>query len=454
VSAPASAGRPAPARLALFAALALAVGVASLALPVTLAYDPWTWMVWGREVTGLELDTTGGPAWKPLPVLVTTPLALAGYLAPSAWLVVARLGSALALLGAYRVGARLAGRIAGFLATGLLVLTPDGGPRFVRLVAEGHTAPWTAALALWAVDRHLAGRPTQAVVLLTVLAWDRPEAWPFLLGAGGWLAWQRPDRRWLVLGLLATVPLLWFAADWWGSGSPLHGADAAQVYSDEAGRLGIALEHVFKAVIAPAWVLALVGAVRSIRDRTRTEAVLVGLALAWMALVVGMSALLGYAALTRFLLPASALLCVVAATTAVELVRAARTPTRRWLVAAGLALVLTPFVLQRVAAIGPLWSDMAERRRVDDDLAEVLDDAGGAGALRACGELAIESANVPRAALAWRAEVPVGEVRRAAGAAQGVVVVRAGGPVERELRAAGAEAMATNDTWTVYRTGC
>ena len=36
-------------------------------------YDPWAWIIWGREVAHLDLVTTTGPSWKPLPVIFTTP---------------------------------------------------------------------------------------------------------------------------------------------------------------------------------------------------------------------------------------------------------------------------------------------------------------------------------------------------------------------------------------------
>jgi hypothetical protein len=51
---------------------------ASLLLPWSLAFDPQAWVVWGRDVLRLDLDTRSGPSWKPLPVLIATPLALAG----------------------------------------------------------------------------------------------------------------------------------------------------------------------------------------------------------------------------------------------------------------------------------------------------------------------------------------------------------------------------------------
>ena len=103
---------------AVVTAACAAVSVASLALPATLAFDPWAWLVWGREVAHLDLDTTGGPSWKPLPVMATTVLAAGGDLAPTLWLVVARTAGLAALVVAYRLAARFAGPAAGAVAAG------------------------------------------------------------------------------------------------------------------------------------------------------------------------------------------------------------------------------------------------------------------------------------------------------------------------------------------------
>ena len=69
-------------------------GIAALSLlaPFEPLYDPWAWLVWGRELAALDLDTGAGPSWKPLPVLVTTLLSPAGGAAPELWLFVARTG--------------------------------------------------------------------------------------------------------------------------------------------------------------------------------------------------------------------------------------------------------------------------------------------------------------------------------------------------------------------------
>ncbi len=429
--------------------IAFVASTAALALPVTLAYDPWTWLVWGREVVRGDLDTTGGPSWKPLPVFVTAPLSALGALAPAVWLVIARTAGLMALAGAFQLGRRLAGAAAGALAALLLVLTPDGGPRFVRLVLEGHTAPWTAALSLWAVERTLAGRPRTAVALLSVLAWDRPEAWPFLLAYVVWCRRARHLSTAAAAAVLLSVPVLWFGGDWIGSGSPFHGADSAQVYADEAGRVGIALEHVIKVVLAPAWAIALIALVRGRRTRDDPVPAMVGLALGWVGLVVGMSALLGYAALTRFLLPAAALLCVSAA---VAMTRASRTSG---VAVVACVLLIAPFAAQRVQAIGRLYDDMADRGRADRELADVIDAAGGIDELRRCPPLTIDTSDVPRAALAWRADLPAREVERARAPYGGTIVAQRHAAVGRALAASDtASLQASSGRWAIYLVGC
>ena len=258
--------------LALPAAACLGLAVVSLVLPATLAFDPWAWLVWGREAVHLELDTTGGPSWKPLPVLAGAVVSLAGDHATTVWLVAARAAGLLALVLAFRLATRFAGPVAGAVGAGLLLLTPDGGPRFLRLVAEGHADTVSATLCLWAVERHLDGRRDQALLLGTGLALMRPEAWPFLGLYAGWLWLRDPGQRRLVEAALVSVPLLWFGGDWWGSGDPWHGADAAQVASGTAAdRFGLAAERAAKAVVPPAWVgpaAALLSAPRR-RDRAR-----------------------------------------------------------------------------------------------------------------------------------------------------------------------------------------
>src|SRR6478736_4786516 len=94
-------------------AACVALAFASLALPSEPSFDPWAWIVWGRELLLFDLDTTGGPSWKPLPVLFTAafaPFSLIDEGIPAAlWLVVARTGALLSIVLAFRVARRLAG---------------------------------------------------------------------------------------------------------------------------------------------------------------------------------------------------------------------------------------------------------------------------------------------------------------------------------------------------------
>jgi hypothetical protein len=109
------AGPPRPWRLLVAGCLALAA--LSLLGPSQPAYDPWAWLIWGREIVHLDLVTDRGPSWKPLPVLFTTPFSLFGDdAAPELWLVIGRAGGLLALAMAYRLAARLGGRLAGVVA--------------------------------------------------------------------------------------------------------------------------------------------------------------------------------------------------------------------------------------------------------------------------------------------------------------------------------------------------
>ena len=103
----------------------LLLGFLSLLLPSAPTYDPFAWIIWGREIAHLDLNTVNGPSWKPLPVVVTTITAPLGEASPYIWVAVAR-----------------AGTIAGVVLAGLLAARPRAPPpassRRPRLVAM----PW------------------------------------------------------------------------------------------------------------------------------------------------------------------------------------------------------------------------------------------------------------------------------------------------------------------------
>jgi hypothetical protein len=174
----------------------------------------------------------------------------------------------------------------------------------------------------------------------------------------GWLLWREPSRwRWgWVAPVLVTVPLLWFGGDWLASGDPRRGAATAQVLTGTwAQRLVTALDRIGDVVIVPVWVAAAVGVVVAARRRMLTPGVLAAAALAWMTVVVTMAAVFGYAALSRFLLPAAAVLCVLAGMGTAWVVTAPQRAALRWLVAVALLAASLPFAVPGRSGWGSSW---------------------------------------------------------------------------------------------------
>ena len=122
----------------------LAVSALTLLAPSTPTYDPWAWILWGREIAHLDLVTEGGPSWKPLPIFFTVPFSLFGQdLAPYLWLWVARAGGLLGCVMAYRmafrfVGGRIYGALAGVSAFAALL----SSNKYVRDAALGLIPCW------------------------------------------------------------------------------------------------------------------------------------------------------------------------------------------------------------------------------------------------------------------------------------------------------------------------
>src|SRR5215210_3229657 len=89
----------------------LAILAAAAASPLIVraapGYDPWTWLLWGREVASGTLSTADGPAFKPLPVAICALLAPLGSAAPVVWVVLVRAAAGAALVLAYRAARAL-----------------------------------------------------------------------------------------------------------------------------------------------------------------------------------------------------------------------------------------------------------------------------------------------------------------------------------------------------------
>jgi hypothetical protein len=224
---------------------ALVIAALSLLIPSTPSYDPWAWLVWGHEIIHFDLHTTGGPSWKPLPMLFTTVFALFGKAQPDLWLVVARAGAVMAAAMVFKIAWRLtrdlvagvaepdrasrwmgliAPLFAGLIAAGSLV--NSGG--FISDNALGYSEGLATAFALIAVDSYMDGARQRAFVFGFFAALDRPELWFFWGPYGLYLFWRDPGARKLVVGLFALIPVLWFLPELWGSGHLLRGVTRAQ----------------------------------------------------------------------------------------------------------------------------------------------------------------------------------------------------------------------------------
>jgi hypothetical protein len=288
---------------------AIAVAAATLLLPWALAFDPQAWVVWGRDAAHFDLDTRGGPSWKPLPVVVTTPLSLTGAATPVLWLLVARTGGLLAVAGAAVLATRLGGRVAGAAAAALMALSSW----WAFNTALGNSEGLLAAAVLWAVVAHLAGRHRTALALGAAAALLRPEVWPFLGLYGLWL-W-RTDRaqRLAVVIAAVVVVLLWVAPDLLGT-EGLTGASRAARGEPSLGSAaledipGLAVLADFVSLLTiPACLAALAALIAG----PRVARVLGAGALAWVAIVAVM-AQAGYAGNPRYLVAAAAIGCVLA----------------------------------------------------------------------------------------------------------------------------------------------
>jgi hypothetical protein len=396
-----SAPAPAPPwRLLVVGCLALAA--LSLTLPSVPTYDPWAWIIWGREVAHLDLVTSTGPSWKPLPVIFTTPFSLAGDDgAPLLWLVVARAGGILAFAMAFRLGRRLAGPIAGLIAAGALILADE----FIRNFFRGNSEGILVALCLWAIERHLDGRRRDAFLLGMGAALLRPEVWPFIALYGLYLiaaAWRRESKlplktTALVVGGGFGLIVLWFLPEYFGSGDFFRAAARArQPNPDSAAFAAHPFIEVFNrsasVLSTPVYVGGVIGTAAALWAfiKRREDGLLLAMGGIGTVLMIAVAAMTqaGFAGNLRYIALPAALVCVLAGAGWVWLVKTAN--ARFGTVAAALltlviAAASAPSVKEDINEL-----DMAGQRiQAEADLYGTVPDAieagGGEKALKSCG---------------------------------------------------------------------
>lgn len=397
---------------ALLAIVCLGIAAASLTYQNAADFDPWGWIVWGREVLHLDLNSVQGPSWKPGPVLFTTVFSIFGGAAPTLWVLTARLGLLLAVVMAYRVAARLGGRFAGVIAAVLLLTLHS----FLRGAVYAESEPMMVGFLLASIDAILAGRHRTALVLMWFAALLRPEVWPVMLGYSGYLWLREPRQRSWVIGAWVLVVALWFGGDWWGSGNPFLSSDRAKQFVrwnhwdqykvPAQAMLTFFVNRLHRPGIAVA-VIAILLALRR-----RNWAVL-GIALASLVTLATVAAMAqdGYPVLDRFLFASLALAVVLAGVGAAHLAQLAW----RWHAVAGLAVgaalvaVLSPLAINNAQRWKPELKQAHHWSQEVNTIPQAVAAAGGARRVAAC-PASVTTYLLMMPAMAWDLDTPMWRV--------------------------------------------
>jgi hypothetical protein len=405
--------------------LLIAIAVLALATVIVLwartrpGYDPYGWLVWGRQTIKGALDTNAAPSWKPLPYLFTFPYALFGHYQLWLWMITSVAISLSGVVFAARIAYRVTDapperRYAAYAAGAFAGLALLGITDYAHYVLSAQSDPLIASLCLGAIDCHLSRRPRWAFALLVLASLGRPEVWPFIAGYAIW-AWLRvPAMRWMVVAGAIVVLALWFGipgltsnsffqagSHALGSGRAIHGNKVTGIISRFVGLHSTGLE-----------LLALLSVVLATVRRDRTTLALAAAAVAWVIVEIAF-ALHGWPGVPRYMFPAAAVMVVIAA---IAVGRLLAEPPR---LSSAAGLVGLAVVIVAVASlVPPAISDartahkdlVAQRLRTKEinQLTGSIRRLGGAARMRACGEplTRLEYQSI----LAWQLNVNVATV--------------------------------------------
>jgi hypothetical protein len=457
--------------LACFALAAISAAV----LPTVPSYDPWAWISWGREVTDphLSFAITGGPSWKPLPVMFTTIWGLFGSTAaPTLWVITARAGGFLGMVAAYLLASRLVLRdgrgprwaavAAGLIAAAGIVITQDWWDEMFR----GTSEPMEIATALWAVLAFLDDRPGWAFGFGVATSLLRPEAWPLVILYALWLWWKQPRLRVLVVLGLISIPFFWFVPPWVGSGQPFLAAIHAEEYNGGLGNdvfFGV-LGRGIDIQLLPVLLAGMVAVAFAWFDKPRDRLVLAlaGGTVVWWVIVVGMT-LDGYPGLERFYLPAAGMTCVLAGVGIVRLalLGAGAVPRRRAAIPVGIGLTAVLVAITLPFVGGRITEASAEEKiasqavtRLNQMTAAVAAVGGHQGVFPCKSSFAAVNHSV-QTALAWKLHVTLGRVGTSM-RHQGVMFVGPHDSIDGiappiDPRLTQRQLIATVGAWKIYR---
>jgi hypothetical protein len=402
----------------------LVIAALTLLLPSAPTYDPWSWIIWGREVAHLDLVTTEGPSWKPLPVAFTTIFSFFGSWSPDLWLIVARAGAIAACALAFRVARGLGGGIVGGVAAAAALAI---APWWIRSAALGNSEGLLVAFVLGAIDREIAGDRKFAFWLAVGAGLLRPEVWPFLGLYGLFVMYTKAYSWKVVVGVGIAVLAVWTLPEWWGSGDLLRAAHRAKnvnagapTYADNPARE--VLHDAGLMLTTPLIVGLLCSGVMVMVRRNRIMAVVIAMSIAWLGLVAYMTSD-GFSGNQRYLMGPVALLMVLGGAGigwALQLlvdgvaryVPAVRSVGRRpSLVVVVLASVVVGLVFAAPSfeRFSPNLKGLKYQAQLADQLPGLIRTAGGAEKLKACGTPFTGPFLVP--VVAWNLRMHTKDVR-------------------------------------------
>jgi hypothetical protein len=386
-------------------------------------YDPYGWLVWGRQALHWSLNTNGAPSWKPLPFLFTFPYALFGHAQLWLWMVTAVAAGLACPAFAGRIAYRLTGPCAGrpwaqpaaaaFAAIGVLAL--NGWWHFL-LVANSD--PMIEALCLAAIDSQLRRRSRLAYLLLVLAALGRPEVWLFVLIYAVW-AWRARaiGQMWLLLGLFA-IPLLWFGVPALTSKSALIAGDLAKdsVNAIRGAKVPGVLDRFLDLSPPPIELAALAGLGFAAVRRDRTILLLAGGVVLWVCIEIAF-ALHGWSAVPRYMFPAGAVVVAIGGAGVGWLLAQplpVRAPVPTLAAWGGPALVmvlgaaLVPAARSTARFVHGEISEARQYARQVDRLDKVVAREGGPAAVVRCGQPV--SALGFQSVVAWETGLNVGDI--------------------------------------------
>ncbi len=374
--------------------------------------DPWAWIDWGQEITSshISLSLSGGPSWKPFPVVFTTVFGLFGHAAPDMWLVVTRTAGLLAIAAMFRLGRRFGGVLAGVVAVIALCFVQDALFYFAR----GASEPVVAALTLWAIDRHLAGSPRVAYVLVFLATMNRPEFSAFL-GLYAIYLWLRvPGARPLAVVGIVLVPIAWLLGPLIISGNAFQAGSAALGGTGSPGGAIPELRSSAGLMSVPTLVLAAVGLAFAWARRETVLLWLAGAAVLW-ALMVAVMTQVAYG-LPRYLLPAGMVACVLAGVGVARIaewvgnrVKGPRVGTVYLSAAAAVVAVFAlslPWSINRVRNLALQGGQANQAAYYQHRLFTAVDRLGGRVAIVPCKTSEVAVNHSLASVLAWKLQVP------------------------------------------------